>query len=305
MHEGMPIAVDLPASVVLTITDTAPGAKGDTKTGALEARDRRDGRGRQRAAVRRGGRADQGRYAVGRLRRAREGLSVTRREERRIAIDVLYQADITDASAAGGGRGLARGRSRGARRSPCELVEGVAERLPDIDLLLETHAEGWSVARMAALDRTILRVGVYELLWDDDVPPSVAISEAVEAAAELSADDAKRFVNGVLGRIAREEGSSSLGRSAGRPLPAGSARAPAAGGVAGGRRGGAPPGGAAAALLVHGAFLEALLELALRLAHVPRDLRQLRGAEDHHDADDEHDHPVLHVRSFRRGLLSG
>jgi N utilization substance protein B len=59
---------------------------------------------------------------------------------------------------------------------------------------------------MAALDRTILRVGVYELLWDDDVPTSVAISEAVEAAAELSAEDAKRFVNGVLARIAREEG---------------------------------------------------------------------------------------------------
>ena len=59
---------------------------------------------------------------------------------------------------------------------------------------------------MAALDRTILRIGVYELLWDDDIPSSVAISEAVEAAAELSADDAKRFVNGVLGRIARDEG---------------------------------------------------------------------------------------------------
>jgi N utilization substance protein B len=59
---------------------------------------------------------------------------------------------------------------------------------------------------MASLDRTILRVGVYELLWRDDVPTSVAISEAVEAAAELSAADAKRFVNGVLGRIAREEG---------------------------------------------------------------------------------------------------
>jgi N utilization substance protein B len=59
---------------------------------------------------------------------------------------------------------------------------------------------------MASLDRTILRVGVYELLWSDDVPTSVAISEAVEAAAELSAADAKGFVNGVLGRIAREEG---------------------------------------------------------------------------------------------------
>ena len=62
------------------------------------------------------------------------------------------------------------------------------------------------MSRMAALDRTILRVGVYELLWEDDIPASVAISEAVGAAAELSADDAKGFVNGVLGRIAREEG---------------------------------------------------------------------------------------------------
>ena len=86
-----------------------------------------------------------------------------------------------------------------------ELAVGVAERLPDIDLLLETHAEGWRVRRMAALDRTILRLGVFELLWREDVPTSVAISEAVEAAAELSAEDAKRFVNGVLGRIARDE----------------------------------------------------------------------------------------------------
>ena len=75
-----------------------------------------------------------------------------------------------------------------------------------LEILLETHAEGWTVRRMASLDRTILRVGVYELLWSDDVPTSVAISEAVEAAAELSAADAKRFVNGVLGRIARDEG---------------------------------------------------------------------------------------------------
>jgi len=130
---------------------------------------------------------------------------VTRREERRAALDVLYQADITDAS---GAAVVAEWRSAG-REVPAfteELVEGVSGRLPDIDLLLETHAEDWSVQRMAALDRTILRVGVYELLWDDDIPSSVAISEAVEAAAELSADDAKRFVNGVLGRIARDEG---------------------------------------------------------------------------------------------------
>jgi len=130
---------------------------------------------------------------------------VTRRQERRLAIDILYQADITDATPAGV---LAdwRGAGREIPEFSADLVAGVNERLPDIDLLLETHAEDWSVHRMAAVDRTILRVGVYELLWCDDVPASVAISEAVEAAAELSADDAKRFVNGVLGRIAREEG---------------------------------------------------------------------------------------------------
>ena len=133
---------------------------------------------------------------------------MTRRDDRRIAIDLLYQADLTRAPVADVVVDW-RGAGRTVPDFASSLVTGVAERQPDIDLLLETHAEGWSVARMTALDRTILRVGVYELLWDDDVPPSVAISEAVETAAELSADDAKRFVNGVLGRIAREEGLAS------------------------------------------------------------------------------------------------
>jgi N utilization substance protein B len=133
---------------------------------------------------------------------------VTRREDRRVAIDVLYQADLTDAAPADVLEEW-RGAGRLLSAFSADLVAGVAGRLPDIDLLLETHAQGWSVARMTALDRTILRVGVYELLWCDEVPTSVAISEAVEAAAELSAEDAKRFVNGVLGRIAREEGLAS------------------------------------------------------------------------------------------------
>jgi N utilization substance protein B len=84
------------------------------------------------------------------------------------------------------------------------LIAGVEEHLPSIDLVLERGAEDWSVQRMAALDRTILRVAIEELLYREDVPPSVAISEAVEAAAELSSDESKRFVNGILGRIARD-----------------------------------------------------------------------------------------------------
>jgi len=113
-----------------------------------------------------------------------------RREERRIAIDILYQADLTDAVPSD----VLRGWVDAGREVPVfsrELVEGVAEHQPVIDLLLEDAAQGWSVARMTALDRTILRVAVEELRHREDVPPSVAISEAVEAAAEAYAELAK------------------------------------------------------------------------------------------------------------------
>lgn len=126
-----------------------------------------------------------------------------RRDARRIAVDVLYQADINDQSVADV---LAAWEAGGQDVPPFaeSLIDGVAEYQPQIDLVLEEHAQEWTVARMAALDRTILRVAVYELSYAREVPPSVAVSEAVEAAAELSSDESRRFVNGILGRIARE-----------------------------------------------------------------------------------------------------
>lgn len=127
----------------------------------------------------------------------------SRRRARRTAIDILYQADITDAEAA---LVLAEWIDAGRSVPPfsAQLVEGVEHHLPEIDLLLEEHSEGWTVARMAALDRTILRVAVHELRHRPDIPPSVAISEAVEAATDLSSEGAPRFVNGILGKIAGE-----------------------------------------------------------------------------------------------------
>ena len=127
----------------------------------------------------------------------------SRREARRTAIDILYQADITGADPT---MVLAEWIDASRRVSPfsAELVEGVEEQLPEIDLLLEEHTEGWTVARMAALDRTILRVAIFELRHRPDVPPSVAISEAVEAATDLSSEGSPRFVNGILGKIASE-----------------------------------------------------------------------------------------------------
>jgi transcription antitermination protein NusB len=127
----------------------------------------------------------------------------SRREARRTAIDILYQADITGADPLDVLEGWAAA-ERAVPSFARELVEGTGAAIVEVDGVLETHARDWSVERMAALDRTILRVAIYELLHRPDVPRSAAISEAVEAAGELSADESRRFVNGILGKIARE-----------------------------------------------------------------------------------------------------
>ncbi len=83
------------------------------------------------------------------------------------------------------------------------LARGVQENLPQLDAVLGDHSEGWTVARMPAVDRAILRLACYELLHREDVPVAAVVNEAVEAAKELSTEDSGRFVNGVLGPIAR------------------------------------------------------------------------------------------------------
>ncbi len=123
-----------------------------------------------------------------------------RRAARRKAIDILYQADVTERSA----RTVMHDWQTAGRTVPTyteSLVSGVERDLPDIDALLAAHSEGWTVHRMAVVDRTILRVACYELR--SGVPVAVAINEAVEAAKRLSTEDSGRFINGVLGRIAR------------------------------------------------------------------------------------------------------
>jgi N utilization substance protein B len=127
----------------------------------------------------------------------------SRREARRRAIDILFQADVTGRDP---GEVLAEWRDAGREIDPFarELVEGVAANRVQIDERISAHAEHWTIERMANLDRTILRVAAHELLHRSDVPPGVAISEAVAIAKELSTEDSGRFVNGILGEIARE-----------------------------------------------------------------------------------------------------
>ena len=84
------------------------------------------------------------------------------------------------------------------------LIKGVEEKMDDIDARLEESSDNWAVSRMPVVDRSILRIAVYEMVYVDDVPVSVAINEAVELAKAFGGEDeSPRFVNGVLGRIAR------------------------------------------------------------------------------------------------------
>lgn len=126
----------------------------------------------------------------------------SRRQGRRQAVDILYQSDVT-------GRDplevMYEWEAADKQVSPfaAELVQGVREHLAELDELIGGAAEDWTIDRLASLDRTILRVAAYEVLHSDDVPTAVAIDEAVTTAKELSTEDSGRFVNGVLGRIAR------------------------------------------------------------------------------------------------------
>jgi N utilization substance protein B len=124
-----------------------------------------------------------------------------RSKARKRALDVLFESEVR------GEPVLDLLTERTAAADPpvsanaAELVRGVHEHAGQIDTLLAAHAKGWTLDRMPAVDRNILRIGVYELLWADGVPDGVAISEAVALAGELSTDDSSSFVNGLLARL--------------------------------------------------------------------------------------------------------
>lgn len=125
-------------------------------------------------------------------------VSVARREARERALSLLYEADSKGVAA-----------TAVLAELPVEpdaftftLVEGVGLRQDRIDSLIAQHAIGWAVERMPVIDRTLLRIGTFELLVLEDVPTAVVLSEAVELATQYSTDESGRFVNGVLASIA-------------------------------------------------------------------------------------------------------
>jgi N utilization substance protein B len=123
---------------------------------------------------------------------------VRRSDQRRAAVVALYQQDVTGDEAEPRGTDFTR-----------ELVAGVRRERESLDALIERHSVGWQLDRIAPLERSILRVALFELLHRSDVPAEVAIDEAVEAAKELCSVEAPGFVNGILGAVVREEGVAS------------------------------------------------------------------------------------------------
>lgn len=124
-----------------------------------------------------------------------------RGKARRRALEVLFEAEQ---------RGTTPDEGITSRRSSTEqvinpytveIIQGVGAEQERIDEILSSYAQGWTLDRMPAVDRAILRIGAWELLFNDDIPDRVAVAEAVTIAKELSTDDSPDFVNGLLGRI--------------------------------------------------------------------------------------------------------
>ncbi len=132
-----------------------------------------------------------------------------RSKARKRALDFLYEAEIKKVKA------LDLFKSRGASELSQEpyvftLLTGVAEHLLKIDELITTYAQDWDMDRMPAIDRNILRIAIYEILWVEEIDLKIACDEAVELAKSLSTDESSNYINGVLARIVKLKDSIAI-----------------------------------------------------------------------------------------------
>ena len=124
-----------------------------------------------------------------------------RGKARNRALDVLFEAEQRSVSAFDVIRSRREKTDQVVNPYTVEIVEGVLSQQATIDEFLETYSQGWSLERLPSVDRIILRIGTWELLYNDDVPDGVAVSEAVALAKTLSTDESPQFINGLLGRL--------------------------------------------------------------------------------------------------------
>ncbi|MFJ4996972.1 transcription antitermination factor NusB [Microbacterium sp. NPDC088619] len=131
-----------------------------------------------------------------------------RTKARKRALDILFSADVRgDEVSVTLAAEAKRAASEPAREASWlyarEVVDGIIDHRDEIDELITTHSRDWKLERMPAVDRALLRIGVWEILFNAEVPTAVAIDEAVELAKEFSTDDSGAFVHGVLARVSR------------------------------------------------------------------------------------------------------
>jgi N utilization substance protein B len=126
-----------------------------------------------------------------------------RTKARKRALDVLFEAEQRrlDPLTVLRDRIAQPGTEAALPQYSVDLVEGVQAQRARIDEVIATHSHGWTIERMPAVDRELLRIGAWEILFNDDVPDAVAVDEAVELARSLSTDESPGFVNGLLGRL--------------------------------------------------------------------------------------------------------
>jgi transcription antitermination protein NusB len=130
-----------------------------------------------------------------------------RSKARKRALDILYAADMRGESGVEALERVTADDGAPTNDYTAVLVRGVEEHRTRIDELLASYAEGWTLARMPAVDRNVLRLGLWELLYADDVPDAVAVSEAMALVRDLSTDESPQFVNGILGNLQRNKAS--------------------------------------------------------------------------------------------------
>ncbi|MGO2746446.1 transcription antitermination factor NusB [Microbacterium sp.] len=131
-----------------------------------------------------------------------------RTKARKRALDILFSSDVRgDALGVTLAAEAKRAASEPAREASWlyarEIIDGIIDHGEDIDESIVTHSRDWKIDRMPTVDRALLRMGAWEILYNDEVPTAVAIDEAVELAKEFSTDDSGAFVHGVLARVAR------------------------------------------------------------------------------------------------------
>ena len=130
-----------------------------------------------------------------------------RRKARESALQVLYQVEMSGNEPHRVLQLFWKNQPEGdaeVRQFTAEIVDGVTRNRPELDELIEKHSTHWRLARMAVVDRNLLRLGVFELLYEREIPVSVTINEAIEIAKKFGTEESGSFINGILDTIARE-----------------------------------------------------------------------------------------------------